>query len=341
MNSNTIGDQSRAYTTRASIFRVRSDLDTLAQEVSSKKVSDIGRKLNGNLRALNTINAQLSAIDRYDKNAAEMSVLLDRKQLALNVSREVSQKLSIPLLDDSISNTPETIAVRQEEGILAFNAAVAQMNSEAAGQSLFGGLATDRPPLVSADRILDELTRITNGMNTADQVFEAVSDWFGAEQGDGGYLDFAYHGTLTDDENRRVRISDVHDIDMHGLTAADPIIRDMLKGMAMASLIKKDGLSESVSEQIKLMRQSGQVLRNNNDLLVAEAGKLGLKQETLKYSRAENQASLATLNIAHNDLTLINEEESVVKLLEASRHLSVVYEVTSRLSQLSLSEYLR
>lgn len=341
MITHSIGDQSRAYTTRLSISRVKSDLAVLAEEISSHQTADVGRKLSGNLRALNAIDARFTAVDRYDKNAAEVSVLLDRKQQAISLSQDISKKLFIPLLDQSLTNSSGLIAVRAEEGVKAFRTVVAQMNSQVAGQTLFAGLATDRPPLVSADSMLSELSELAEGKNTAEDISKIVSEWFDAESGKGGYLDFAYKGTLGDGEIRNVRISESHEINMQSVTAADPVIRDVLKGLAMLTLLEKDGLNGKINEQTTLIGISGRVLRENNDALVAVEGKIGLQQETLQNSKAENKATLATLNIARNDIVLIDEEEGVVKLLEVSRHLSVMYEMTSRLSQLSLSEFLR
>lgn len=340
MITHSIGDQARSLTTRSSISRIKSNLNILLKEESSKQVADVGKKLQGNLRILNSIQTRIAEVEQYKQNANEVELLLERKQTALSVSQKISADLIVPFLDQSLGNSRTIIQSRVNTASSALSVVVEQMNAEVAGQALFSGVATDRPPLIPADQIVTELSKITKDMTTAEAVSKAVVDWFDAEKGEGGFLDFAYKGSLQENGKRLIDISKTRKTDLAG-TAADPAIRNILKGLAMTAILEKGTLSGAADEEVKLIRMSANILSDNNDFAVAEMAKLGLQQEQLKNSSAENDAELAGLEIALNEIVTVDWEQTSAELSETAFQLQTMFAVTARLSRLTLTEFLR
>jgi flagellar hook-associated protein 3 FlgL len=104
---------------------------------------------------------------------------------------------------------PSQIDAVGREAAQQFEAAVARLNVQAAGRSVFAGLATDGPALRPGAEILDALQLAVAGAATVADVETALDTWFGS----GGDVEtVAYVGNL--EPLRPIRVADGESVDL-------------------------------------------------------------------------------------------------------------------------------
>lgn len=333
MLSNAIGNQARAFTLQTNTARVTKNLHTLTQENASGEVADLGQHLRGNTRILNSVEARLTLIGQYQENVKDTALLLNEQYRVLNAGHETTKDLASEALVSPTLLASEAIRTLPVEAKQAFVSFVSELNSDIGGQYIFSGLAVDRPPLISGKEILGKLEDAVSGLTSTDDIFQAVSDWFDDE-----FLNVAYDGTTG--QTRLAKISENHFIELNA-NAADQVIRNQMKGLALIALAGRDAAAGQSSDQIDLMRKGGQFLIDNQPDYIAYIGNIGSRQASIDARKVENGAILSTLMTARNDIRQVDLAKAKTALDEVKTQLEAIYLLTNILSKLKLTEYLR
>ncbi|MDP5307326.1 hypothetical protein [Paracoccus spongiarum] len=338
MTSYSIGDQARAFALQTASHRLKTTLATLTSEMASGEVADLGQRLQGNTQMLRQMEARISMIDQLDRNAAEIEIFSQGMQDVLEAIRGQTASLGLSLLAEPFSETPALVSMRAAEAGDAFETVVSRINGAVGGKYLFSGLNSDAPPLLSAGRILDELELVTAGMTTATDVSQAVSAWFDAAPGSGGFLDTAYQGTIG--QAQAFVVGDGQTVEL-GATAASTPLREVLKGMATSALVDRGLLAGQYHEQRDLLQRGGQIMTDNASEVLAEMGRIGQAQGLTERARTENSSARAALSAARNNLRAADPYETAGAITMVEAQLEALYSVTARLANLKLVDYLR
>lgn len=338
MSLNSIGDQARAFALHVASNRLKTTLTTLTQEVASGEVADLGMRLQGNTRALNEIEGRLGTTRQLQRNGAEAALQLQGVQDLFDAVRVTVGGLGIALASNPFGGAGVELGTRATETAQTFEAVVQRLNGTNSNRYLLSGQASDVAPLSDASQILDALQVATIGLTTATDVARAVSDWFDAPQGAGGFLDVAYHGTMG--PGQRIPVGDGIVVDIT-TTAASPAVRDMLKGLATAAILDRGVLSGNPAEARQLTVQAGWRLIDADTALLAEMGRVGLGQQVIDRAQSGNAAALDTLERSRNDIRRADPFETAAALTEVQTQIESLYAVTARLSKLKLVDYLR
>lgn len=338
MAMQSIGDQARAFTLQIASRRLKLSLATLTKEMATGESADIGSRLQGNTRVLSGIEARIATIGQFKRNAADASILSKGVQDLLEGIRKDTASLGTDLTSDPFLLENMEVGTRATQIRNAFDSVIARLNGAVAGRFMMGGLATDVPPVAAASEILDRLSAATAGLTTAADVAQAVSDWFDASPGAGGYLDQAYFGTLGSPQ--QIQIGEDTTIAL-ATSAASPEIRETLKGLAMAALLDRGVLSTDVNQGVALLRTAGQAIPKADRGLIGEMGRVGLTQEFIDQANRSNDAALSVLTLKRNEIRSVDPFETTAALTEVESQLQTLYAVTARLSKLKLVEFLR
>lgn len=338
MTLNSIGDQARAYALQVASNRIKTTLATLTQEVASGQVADLGQRLEGNTRALNQIESRIQLIGQYNMNASDAGNRLQAVQDMFDGVRNSTTELGIALASEMFSDASAQLGTRATEVSNAFETVVSRLNGTSSNRYLLSGEASDVVPLSSAAQMLDSLEVVTAGMTTAADIAQAISDWFDAPAGGGGFLDTAYHGTTGSPQ--RINLGDGVTSEM-STTGATPAIKELLKGLATAAIIERGVLAGAPEERGKLLVEGGRRMVSADTAVLGEMGRVGLAQQTVERARVTNAASLTTLERGRLDLRSADPFETAAALTEVQSQLESLYAVTARLSNLKLVDYLR
>ncbi|WP_234854816.1 flagellar hook protein [Paracoccus everestensis] len=336
MTVQSIGDQARAFAMQAASSRIKTTMATLTAELSSGEVADLGSRLQGNTQALAGIESRLSMLAQFGRNAAEAAAHTRGMQDALSSVQSMTGDLGKGLYLEPLGVTDGLIAARSAEAASTLQAVIGQLNGTVGQRFLFSGTQSDTQPLASADTILTALTAQVAGLATAQDVAQAVSAWFDAPPGMGGFADVAYHGGSG---GQLTPIAEDATIALT-TTALSPALRDSLKGLAMAALVDHGALAGDGAERRKLLQAAGKALLDNSPPLIAEMSRIGYAQQVIATAQTEGTAATATLQIARNTLREADPFATSAALSESETKLQTLYSVIGRLSQLKLADYL-
>jgi flagellar hook-associated protein 3 FlgL len=332
MSSMTLSDLSQMFQLRRDTVRVREDLATATQELSSGKSADLGKSVSGNFGPLASIDRKLSAVGAYDTNIAEATLFLDVAQASLERVKNVSDELGLRLSSVEDSEMVSIGNVFAIEAAAAFDVTISSLNGRAAGRSLFAGTATDGAAIAPPQSIMDQLGTVVGGLTNADDVRDAIDTWFTTN-----FDTVVYTGSA--DPLPNLRVGDAREVSM-SFTANDPTIREQLKGLAMAALIGKTAIADP-AEKAKLAQMSGQTLISNRDDIISLQAGVGSAQERVEAARTENSVERTALQIARSEIVSIDPFKVATELQNLQTQLETIYTITARLSGLSLTNYLR
>ena len=176
-----------------------------------------------------------------------------------------------------------------------------------------------------------------NGLTVPADIITAVDDWFDAASGGGGFLDQAYLGSAN--SLAPVRLSET-DTTQLTITAADSTLRDTLKGFALATLIARDLVPDDTSTRSLLIRAAGERITSAEGEITTLRSGLGTVEAIISDAQTRNSAQQTALGIARKELIGVDEYETATALEAAQSQMETLYTLTSRLTKLSLTDYL-
>jgi flagellar hook-associated protein 3 FlgL len=310
------------------------NLATLSQEVSTGKKANLTEELGGDFSFLADIENNLNRIN------SQMIATDETKLFALSIQDNLSrvQDSTQNMRDDifSVSATMTgTDAIRfSSEADRQLDSAISSFNGWAGGRSLFAGTATGTSPLNDADTLMTELVGEVSGLTDADDIVQAVKDWFADPA---GFDTAMYNGSTTNISP--VEVGDGDSVSL-SLRADDPDLKSSLQSLAILALVDNAALGLSVGTQKDLVRAGGDELADSTQRLITVQADIGFMEAQLERVSTRNQARMTSLSLAYNDIVLADQYEVSSKLKSTETQLEVLYTVTARSAQLSLVKFM-
>lgn len=334
MSMISLGDLAQSFMLRRQNTDLKSDLQRLSTELTSGNAADTGRQVGGDYAPLAGIDASLSRLQGYKSTTSEAALLSGAMQTVLSTVEGMTSTLGPQLLSASSGTTATQINAIAGEARQKLETAMALYNTDLAGRAVFAGVATDGAATISADALLSTLETEIIGATSGADVATRVTNWFNSPTGYGatGYLGGAPLAPVA------VAPGDAADL---GFTAADPGIRDTLKGLAMAALLDRGALAGNAFERANLARHAGESLISSATARTDMAARLGTVEAQIEAASVRNSAETASLQIARNGITAVDPYETASRLEATRQQLETLYTLTARISRLSLVDYLR
>lgn len=336
MPVSTIGDMRQFFMTSRQNTEIKTELNTLVQELTSGEVSDLTAHLGSAQTQLAGIDRQLELLGRFSQSNVQAAQMLTVMQTALSSADGHRQTASGTLLTINETSTPSQISEAANVAESGFKATVLALNMRSGDRALFGGNDLDSNPLADADVMLDALRADVAGLTNAADVSAAIETWFDAPAG--GFETLGYQGDPAGYQSRTMATDQSIDI---GVRADDQAIRDTLKALAKGALSGDTAIAFDVGERQQLQSQAGVDLLTQAAPLADLQARLGNAEGTVQEASVRNAAQEATYGIARNDLVTADPFETATRLQAVQLQLETHYTLTARLSRLSLTEYLR
>ena len=334
MSMISLGDLAQNFMLRRQNTDLKSELQRLSTELTTGNAVDIGRQVGGDYTPLAGIDASLSRLLGYKSTTSEAALFSGAMQTVLGAVESMASTLGPQLLAASSGTAATQVNAIGIEARQKLETAVALYNTDLAGRALFAGVATDAAATISAADLLSTLeTEIIGAVSGAD-VESRVTNWFNSPT---GYAVLGYVGS-TPLAPVSVASGDTADL---GFTAADPGIRDTLKGLAMAALLDRGALVGNAAERASLARRAGESLINSATARADMAARLGTVEAQIEAASVRNSTETSALQIARNGITAVDPYETASRLEATSQQLETLYSLTARLSRLSLVDFLR
>lgn len=317
---------------------IQQALDTTSKELSTGIRSDFHEATGGNLGKLHGIERSLARLSAYSQNLTMAEQRLDGMQNSLGRIQGSLAELSVDMVSASgVSDYPGSMALA-EGARLDFVNAVSALNNQFNGQTLFGGAKLDGTALAAGATILAELDALVAADATAADVIATVEAYFAKTPTAGAFYTNGYVGSTEDMGS--VDIGENNRIDFT-VRADDDEIVATLQGLALAAVIAGGALDGDAQEQMDVIAESGAQLLQANEDMLDYMNALGVIQEHVETSRAQNRSQTDVLELARVDLISADPTETATYFQALEAQLETVYTVTARLSNLNFTNYMR
>lgn len=337
MNYVSVGDMAQSYMLRKHNVQLKQTMNTLTEEVVTGVQSDIGGAVKGDFTSLASVERSIGLLASFKQANSEASVFLGSMQSALEVVQGMATSVGSALVAAGVGENTASVNATTADAAQRFSSVIAALNTNVSGRYVFSGAATDTKPLASADVMLDSLETAISGLATTEDIVAAVETWFDAPSGGGGFSDIGY--LASDVPVAPMRIAEGDSVSV-GLTASDQSIRDVLKGFALAALVGEGRVPNSITTRAQLTEIAGSKIMTVDASLTAERTKIGTAEGLVAEAQTRNSAETSSLTLARTAMIEADPYETATALEAVKTQIETLYTLTSRLSALSLTDYL-
>lgn len=332
----SIGDMSQGFQSSRHTGNIKSQLQQLSQELASGKVSDVTQRLGGKTSALVGLDREIALLDALASNTTRLGQTLGYMQATLDVLDGLGAQLQEQTLRISVNSSAPTVDDAAHAGRVTFESLVVGLNKSIAGRRLFAGTEADGPALASAEDMLADLVAAIGPATDAADISLAIETWF--EDPAGGFATMGYLGDSGAAMTRRISAYQEITIDAR---ADDPAVRAMLRSAATAAVADVMGGNIDATQRALLVQESGQLSLASSAEFTQLRARVGDAEGRVANATATQAAERTAFEMSRNDILRADPFETATKLQDVQTQLEIHYNVTARLSRLSLSNYLR
>jgi len=336
MTFSPISDAAQFFRLRRDGSKLQAEMRDLTVELSSGRHADIGRALGGDYTALSDVTRRLELARGYAEAISVAALRAQAQQTVLERLENEMSGLAAQLNGFRESGNLSQLALGNSDVGGRFDHAVAALNTRIADISLFSGDRTDQLPLISGEAILQALRPIARAAPDAETMVQDIEAWF-LDTG-GGFELTAWQGG--DPGGARMSLSEGTQIDTT-VTAFDPRVRAALAGLSLA-VLAAEGLAPGGEQGVRQVTGSAAERIHSAEVnLITVQAELGVIEGRIEDTRVRSEATKAGLEIEYTRLSETDPYRTATELEAVQTRLESLYIVTSRLSRLSLTEYLR
>lgn len=333
----SIGDVAQTFLLRRQTTDMKAALQRLTQEMGSGRKADLAAAVSGDFRALAGIEHSLSTLASYRTAAAEAGLVAETLQTSLESVQTLAGDLAPVLAAAGTTGNPTQVATAAFDARQKLYTAVSALNVRVGDRYLLSGAATDRKPILGGQDLLAALNGAIAGQTTASGIAAAVTAWFDAPAGGGGYADTIYGGSATPLSPIAIGEGESAVI---GLTADDDTLRDTLKGLALGALVAEGALPNDPAARAWLVRAAGETLMTATTDLAGLRANLGSVEGHIQAIATRNTAEASALEIARGEIVAADPYATASELEAVTTQLETLYTLTARLSRLTLTDFL-
>lgn len=328
------GDLAQSYAMQSRNSALKQDIQRLTLELSSGQVADLRSAVGGNTAYVNDLERSLTKLDGFELATKEAGQFASGVQNALARIGDLNKSFGSTLLTSANSALSETSSSILTQAKGAFSDAINAMNTTVSGRALFSGISTDAQPIAPAEDILTALGVAMAGAGTVDDMLVAAESWFDDPAGFGsiGYLGSAISlapVALSNEDNAQF-----------ALRGDDPVFRDTLRNFAVIALADDPSLGLTSAQKTELFQKTTDSVLGATTAVVDLQAKVGFSESQIEAISVRQSAERSSLEIARNDLLAIDPYQTATELEQVQFQLQSLYAITSRMSQLSLVNYL-
>lgn len=326
------GDASLTAILSRQSSNLRTEIARRSSEMSSGVQQDLGAAVRGDFAALAGVEQSLARLRGYSANSTEAAMTADAMQTALSVIFDGSAELGaniMRIIGPGSANSMQSLVI---ESGRAFETAVATLNTRFAERGLFSGVDSAAVALPPAAEILTALEGAVAGAVTIEDIRNAVAQWF---EDPGGYAAIYNGGVpradlpIAEGEMASLKV-----------TAMEPALKSTLQALATAALLDRGLLANQLEARAQLMQSVGADLLSGGDAQSQLIARVGTVQAQITAAQSRNSAEKSALEVARSDLISADPFDTATRLEDLQTRLQQLYLVTSRVSKLSLADYL-
>ena len=327
-----LGFTQRSRTTSA----LKARMDVVSQEAVTGVSADLTKKTQGRVGGAHLLQKALNDLDQSSRITALSKTRLDLTASAINGARTAMNDIGVRGLVAAAAGNIVGVNAISDEAEANLRSVMSSFGARQSTRNLFSGGATDQSTFAPADDLLNDIKNIMATAGGPADIDAALDTYFNDPLG--GFETNIYTGGDTPAPPLRLGSDATVQIDIRGNNQA---IKDTLRGLAVLAAAPSSP-DDPTSDNYKAVFQSGLdfASKGNSGLIVLE-GNLGIYQETLSKAKDQNDFEQLTLSAAYQSLAGVDQFEAASELKQLEVALQSSFIITSRLSELSLTNYIR
>lgn len=309
-----------------SISSLREQMENRSQEATTGLQADMVRHLNGRID-------QALLGDLAVKENADDQARLELRRIRLSITdstltsvRDLSEGLQLEMQDaigvNDLTRQNQVASDAKE----AISEIVSRLTARHGERFLFSGDATATPPFDDAEILLDDLRAIAAGATDAADFSAQVGVYF--DDPAGGFQTNFYQGAQTGS-------------DPDAVLANQPAFAEVFQGLAILALSSTSEAQPFAQVGTPAMDLALERLERGRTHLVETQSGVGIRQASLESEQSLLEREETLLTAAFFDIAGKDQFEAATELKQLETNLEASYLLTSRLSNLSLLNYLR
>lgn len=311
-------------------------LSTAGTELTTGIRSDLIDASGGNLRGLYGLESGIAELTTRTDLLSQASQRAGVTQAALQSITDITETLGPELLGAVGIGDLGTGKVLAEEARNAFGVTVHALNTEYGGRNLFSGTASDTAPLIAPETILADLQAAVDATATTADALAAIDTYFNDPAG--GFYTSVYQGSA--DDAPRVDLGNGTSA-AYASRADHDALRATMQALATAVMATDSSFSASGPAQLLMYQTAGDGLGDARVALNTLQHSVGVQEERIETAVTSTAAELSALELARSEIVAADPYETAALFTALEAQLGALYNVTVRLSEMSLSTYLR
>lgn len=348
----TVSTLSLARQTRNGIRLMQVEMSMRQQELSTGRKIDVAGAIGSRTASLVDLRNARNEIVEFQTSIQTQASRLTTMQKAVEEVRAAVTKVRDLALGVSGSGSGPAAGAIDEAARDALQVVQSMLNTSQSGRFLFAGTRFDQKPVQPQDEVGPSGLSPAQAVAQTISGFPALTDAASVDamiDGPGGlsamfndvdptdpasFSNTFFHGSTTYVVGRAGNEMPV----TYRVTAGDQAIRDLMQGLYMLAAVPDDSVPTGAYKRVA--ERGWQQLTGALDQLVEMQGVLGLEEEAV--DRAERQYEVQKTLVSTQIVRLeeADPQETALRLNTLQTQLEASFAVTSRISTLSLVNFL-
>ncbi|MDZ7628406.1 MAG: flagellin [Parvularculaceae bacterium] len=302
-------------------------------ELTTGRLADLPAALGGRIGEASSLRVALDLIAVRRQGLAQADLIATVSQRALTEINDGARSIATEALAANGRRDDAALTTAARAARSRIEAAFSSLNVKVAGQFAFSGDATDRTALSSPDQLLSDVEAIYASAADAASLDAALDLYFNDPAG--GFQTTIYRGgsgaapTIEIADGERAVFS---------ARADDAAVRDVLRGLAV---IAAAGDAPPSSLRDGALSAAGAAALTGSDGLTALRAAIGVNERRAAEASVGLEDEETVLTEAYNGETARDPLDAATRLQALEAQLNASLLATSRLSQLTLANFLR
>ncbi|MCI4663446.1 MAG: hypothetical protein MRY74_01875 [Neomegalonema sp.] len=322
-----------ARTMQNMIGRAKSDLDTARVEAVTSRAADIGEHLGGDTGSVHRIDKMIADAERRLTSLTELQIEAENVQQKLTSVQEVALGLGVEIESALGLENTQALSALTTESEAELTAIWGRLNANFNGEYQFSGAATDTPPLGDLATFVSDIKTIVSGAASAGAVATALDTYFNDTVA-GAFHTTVYQGSTAAGPDKEVSDSRRLGLDVK---VTDDGVRNVLRGLALM-VAADDATTTDIADQLK--SDAARTLSNGGALIINQQSQIGGIEADVKSLTSRNEAEKSSYEFLLLDKIGVDQYEAASRMTLLETQLEATYLTTSRISRLSLVNYI-
>ncbi len=331
----SVGDLSQGAGLRRQSSYLKTEMERLNMEVTTGVTADATQHLSGNFAQLSDVEHDLTLLESQRLTTEQGRIEASVTQTSLERFQDEAQNLSSTALTLANSAGAPSYTSFANEAENALGAMISSLNTNVGGRSMFSGDEVSSRAIAPLDDFMSAISAAIAGSTSAADVNAAMDAFF--DTPGGGFDTLIYQGG--DAARGAIPLGEGESVSFD-LRADDPAFRQVFKETAIAASLNDPGITLSTADKSELTAQVGERLLGSQDRLTDLRADVGFAESRIDRAATRISTETSGLEILRTELLEVDQNEAAVELEALQLQLETIYTLTSRLSRLSLVNFL-